>query len=155
MGGDNIWSGDPLAQYSVSDQRHGQGRPMMRTSLVGVACFALAGMAITAILVGKDVPQTGMEAYFVNDQLVTAGRHSLDLSRPIFVRGNVPICPSEDALAGYSSGDTEGCTVLHDDAPAGLIGIVTDGMRQPTFQMQMKTPDGTIRGWVEYNNLTN
>jgi hypothetical protein len=128
---------------------------MMRTSIVGVACFALAGMAVTAILVGKNVPQSGIAAYFVNGAMVTEGRHSLDLSRPIFVRGDVPICPSEDALATYSSGDTQGCTVLSSGTSAGLIGIVTDGMRQPTFQMQMKTPDGTIRGWIDYNNLTN
>jgi hypothetical protein len=128
---------------------------MIRMSIVGVACFALAGMAVTAILAGKDVPQSTITAYFVNGQLVTAGRHSLDLSRPIFVRGNVPICPSEDALASYSSSDPQGCTVLSAGAPAGMIGIVTDGMRQPTFQMQMNTPNGTIRGWVDYNNLSN
>ncbi len=45
--------------------------------------------------------------------------------------------------------------MLSSNTPAGLIGIVTNGMRQPTFQMQMKTRDGTIRGWVDYNNLTN
>jgi hypothetical protein len=128
---------------------------MIRTSIVGGACFALAGMAVTAILLGKDVPQTGMEAYFVDLDMVTPGRHSLDLSRPIFVRSNVPICPSEDALANYASGDNQGCTVLSASAPAGLVGIVTNGMRQPTFQMQMNTPGGAIRGWVDYNNLTN
>jgi hypothetical protein len=128
---------------------------MIRMSVFGIACFALAGMAITAVLAGKTVPQTGMVAYFVDGEIVSAGRHSLDLSRPIFVRGNVPICPSEDALANYSSGDSGGCTMLSSNTPAGLIGIVTNGMRQPTFQMQMKTRDGTIRGWVDYNNLTN
>jgi hypothetical protein len=128
---------------------------VIRMSIVGAACFALAGMAITAVLMGKNVPQTGVVAYFVNGEIVTAGNHSLDLSRPIFVRGNVPICPSEDALETYSSGDSAGCTTLSSDTPAGLIGIVTNGMRQPTFQMQMHTRDGTIRGWVDYNNLTN
>ncbi len=128
---------------------------MIRGSIIGVACFALAGMVVTATLAGKDEPQTGMAAYFINGDMVTAGRHSLDLSRPIFVRRDVPICPSEEALAGYSPGNSEGCTVLRSNAPAGLIGIVTDGMREPTFQMQMNTPDGTIRGWVNYNNLTN
>jgi hypothetical protein len=128
---------------------------MIRTSFIGVAAFVLAGVVITTILAGKDVPQAGMTAYFLNGEIMTAGRHSLDLSRPIFVRGNVPICPSEDALSDYSSGDTAGCTTLSSDAPAGLIGIVTDGMREPTFQMQMKTPNGTIRGWVNYHNLTN
>jgi hypothetical protein len=128
---------------------------MIRMSIVGVTCFALAGMAVTAVLAGKNVPQTPMAAYFVNGEIVTAGDHSLDLSRPIFVRGNVPVCPSEDALANYSSGDTAGCTTLSSNTAAGLIGIVTNGMRQPTFQMQMNTRDGTIRGWVDYNNLTN
>ncbi len=128
---------------------------MIRMSFVGVAGFVFAGMAITAVLAGKTVPQTGMAAYFVNGQIVTAGRHVLDLSRPIYVRSNVPICPSEDALANYSSGDSAGCTTMTSNTPAGLIGIVTDGMRQPTFQMQMKTRDGTIQGWVDYNNLTN
>jgi hypothetical protein len=128
---------------------------MLTTSIVTGACFAMASMMVTAILLGKDVPQAGIAAYFVNGAMVTEGRHSLDLSRPIFVRSDVPICPSEDALATYTSGDPQGCTVLDSGASAGLIGIVTDGMRQPTFQMQMKTPDGTIRGWVDYNNLTN
>ena len=151
----HIWNREHLVQYSAPDQKAGQRRLMMRTSVLGITCFALAGMAVTAILVGKNVPQTGMTAYFLTGDMVTAGRHSLDLSRPIFVRGNVPICPSEDALADYSAGDTAGCTTLNTSEPAGLIGIVTDGMRQPTFQMQMSTPDGTIRGWVNYNNLTN
>jgi hypothetical protein len=128
---------------------------MIRNSVVGIACFALAGLAVTATLAGKDVPRTAMTAYFVNGQTVTSGRHSLDLSRPIFVRGNVPICPSENALETYSSDDPEGCTTLGRNVSAGLIGIVTDGMRQPTFQMQMHTPAGPIRGWVDYNNLTN
>jgi hypothetical protein len=127
----------------------------MGTPIISGACFALAGMAITAVLMGKNVPQTGMAAYFVNGEIVTAGRHSLDLSRPIFVQGDVPICPSEDALANYTPGDPLGCTVLSSSAAAGLIGIVTDGMRQPTFHMQMNTPNGIIRGWVEYNDLKN
>jgi hypothetical protein len=128
---------------------------MIRTSILGAAGFVLAGMGITAVLAGKTVPQTGMAAYFVNGEIVSAGRHSLDLSRPIFVRSNVPICPSEDALASYSSGNTGGCTTLSSNTPAGLIGIVTNGMQQPTFQMQLKTQDGTLQGWVDYNNLTN
>jgi hypothetical protein len=155
MSKNNIWTSRPLAPYLASDQGQRQKAPGLRASFIGIACFALAGLGVTAILVGKDVPQTGMAAYFVNGDLVTTGRHSLDLSRPIFVRANVPICPSEDALAGYSSGDPGGCTVVSANAAAGLIGIVTDGMREPTFQMQMDTPNGTIRGWVDYNNLTN
>ena len=128
---------------------------MIRTSYVGIACFVLAGMGVTATLVGKNVPHTAIAAYLVDGTIVTAGRHSLDFSRPIFVRRDVPVCPSEDALASYSSGNPQGCTVLSSGAPAGLIGVVTDGMRAPTFQMQMKTSDGTIQGWVDYNNLTN
>ncbi len=127
----------------------------MGTPIVAIACFALAGMAVTAILLGKDVPQTGTVAYYVNGDMVTAGRHSLDFSRPIFVRGYVPVCPSADALANYTSDDPQGCTVLSSSAAAALLGIVTDGMRQPTFQMQMSTPSGAVRGWVDYDNLTN
>ena len=104
---------------------------------------------------GKDVPQTANAAYFIDGNLITSGHHSLDLSRPIFVRGDVPICPSNDALANYQPDDPEGCTTLPASAPADLIGIVPDGMRQPIFQMQMNSPDGPIRGWVNYNNLTN
>ena len=155
MSEDQIWNSLPLAQYAAPEHRHGRTFPMIRDSIIGVACFALAGLAVTATLAGKDVPQTGMAAYFINGQMVTAGHHSLDLSRPIFIRGNVPICPSEDALAEYSAGYNAGCTVLSTSTPAGLIGIVTDGMRQPTFQMQTRTRDGTIRGWVDYNYLTN
>jgi hypothetical protein len=151
----SIWDRERLAQYSYSNQTRGKGMSMIRSSILGVAGFAVAGILVTSVLVGKDVPQTGMTAYFLSGTMVTAGRHSLDLSRPIFVRGNVPICPSEDALASYSAGNRQGCTVLGANAPAGLIGIVTDGMRQPTFQMQMNTPNGTIRGWVNYNNLSN
>ena len=155
MSRDSIRTIRRLATQAVSRPKHAQRAPAIRASFVGIACFALAGLAVTATLVGKDVPQTGMAAYFINGNMVTVGRHALDLSRPIFVRGAVPICPSEDALAAFSPGNASGCTVLATKAPAGLVGIVTDGMREPTFQMQMNTPDGTIRGWVNYNNLTN
>jgi hypothetical protein len=144
-----------LAGYSVSDRNNRSELPLIRNSIVGLAAFAIGGLAVTAILVGKDVPQSSMNAYFINGQTITEGHYALDLSRPIFVRGEVPICPTEDALAAYSPSDPAGCTILSSGAPAGLLGIVTDGMRQPTFQMQMQTPKGTIRGWVDYNNLTN
>jgi hypothetical protein len=155
MSENNIWDRGHLAQYSQPDQVRGNAVPMVRTSIIGGICFALAGLMVTSILMGKDEPQTAMAGYFLNDAMAPTSRHALDLSRPIFVRSDVPICPSEDALSSYSSGNTQGCTILSSGAPAGLIGIVTDGMRQPTFQMQMNTPDGTIRGWVDYNNLTN
>jgi hypothetical protein len=128
---------------------------VIRNSILGIAAFAIAGLTVTAVLVGKDEPQASMAAYFINGQTITQGHYSLDLSRPIFVRGQVPICPTEDALAAYSANNPAGCTVLSSSAPAGLVGIVTNGMRQPTFQMQMQTPQGTIKGWVDYNNLTN
>jgi hypothetical protein len=155
MSDNHTWDGEPLLKYSVSNQSPGRGLPKIMGSIIGVACFALAGLAVTTVLAGKDEPQTRSTAYFVNGQIVTDGRSSLDLSRPIFVRSNVPICPSEDALATYSAGDSQGCTTLASNAPAGLVGIVTDGMRPPTFQMRMRTPDGTVQGWVDYNNLTN
>jgi len=155
MGEDSISNKGRLVQDFGSDHQHGPGTPMMRAPFIGVTCFALAGMVVTATLMGKDVPQTGIEAYFINGGLVTEGDHSLDLSRPMFVRGQVPICPSEDALENYSPGDPGGCTTLSSSTPAGLVGIVTNGMRKPTFQMQLNTPNGTIRGWVDYENLSN
>jgi hypothetical protein len=154
MSENQTWDGEPLVKYSASNQTPGRGLPGIRNSII-IACFALAGLAVTATLAGKDAPQSGTTAYFANGQIVTGGRSSLDLSRPIFVRSNVPICPTEDALATYSAGDSQGCTTLASNAPAGLVGIVTDGMHPPTFQMRMRTPDGTIQGWVDYNNLTN
>jgi hypothetical protein len=124
---------------------------MIGKSIIGITAFALAGLVVTAALLGKDVPPTSMNAYIVNGQTITEGDYSLDLSRPIFVRGNVPICPTQDALSAYSPSDPGSCTVLSTSAPAGLVGIVTNG----TFQMQMQTPEGTVRGWVNYNNLSN
>ena len=150
MSESSIWNRERLAQNSRPDHRPGQA-----AAIIGVACFALAGATVTAVLMGKDVPQTANAAYFIDGNLITSGHHSLDLSRLIFVRGDVPICPSNDALANYQPDDPEGCTTLPASAPADLIGIVPDGMRQPIFQMQMNSPDGPIRGWVNYNNLTN
>ena len=155
MSEDNIWTREHLDAYLSPGEGRRQRNIVSRASIVQIACFALAGMAVTAVLAGKDVPQTTTTAYFDNGETLTAGRHSLDLARPIFIRGNVPICQSEDELANYSSGDARGCTTLSSDTRARLVGIVTDGMRQPTFQMQMNTPDGPVRGWVGYNNLTN
>jgi hypothetical protein len=128
---------------------------MIRNSDIGIMAFAVAGLSVTAILAGKDAPQAAMAAYFINGQTITAGHYSLDLSKPIFVRGAAPICPSEDALEAYSPSNTAGCRLLSSGAPTGLLGIQTNGMRQPTFQMQMETSKGTVRGWVDYNNLTN
>jgi hypothetical protein len=128
---------------------------MISKSIIGITGFAISGLVVTAALLGKDVPQASMNAYIVNGQTITAGADSLDLSRPIFVRGHVPICPTQEALSAYSPSDPGGCTMVSTSAPAGLIGIVTNGMQQPTFQMQMKTPQGTVQGWVDYNNLRN
>jgi hypothetical protein len=128
---------------------------MIGKSIIGIAAFALSGLVVTAALLGKDVPQSSENAYMVNGQTITVGSDSLDLSRPIFVRGHVPICPTQDALSAYSPATPAGCMVLGTSAPAGLIGIVTNGMQQPTFQMEMKTPQGTVQGWVDYNNLRN
>jgi hypothetical protein len=128
---------------------------MIGKSIIGIVAFALSGLVVTAALLGKDAPQASMNAYIVNGQTITAGANSLDLSRPIFARGHVPICPTQDALSAYSPSDPGGCTVVSTSAPAGLMGIVTNGMQQPTFQMEMKTPHGTVEGWVDYNNLRN
>lgn len=128
---------------------------MISKSIIGITGFAISGLVVTAALLGKDVPQASMNAYIVNGQTITAGADLLDLSRPIFVRGHVPICPTQEALSAYSPSDPGGCTMVSTSAPAGLIGIVTNGMQQPTFQMQMKTPQGTVQGWVDYNNLRN
>ncbi len=155
MSENHTWDGKSLATYSASNQTSGRGFSKITGSIIGIACFALAGLVVIATLAGKDQPRTGITAYFENGQIVTDGRSSLDLSHPIFVRGNVPICPSEEALATYSADDSQGCTTLAGNAPASLVGIIADGMRPPTFQMRMRTPDGTIQGWVDYNNLTN
>lgn len=141
--------------HLVSDRTDGSDFPMISKSIIGITGFAISGLVVTAALLGKDVPQASMNAYIVNGQTITAGADSLDLSRPIFVRGHVPICPTQEALSAYSPSDPGGCTMVSTSAPAGLIGIVTNGMQQPTFQMQMKTPQGTVQGWVDYNNLRN
>ena len=129
---------------------------MLRTSSLGLILFAVVGLFITAILAGDrtSMPGNGMLAYFINGDSLVA-RHTLDLSKPIFVSGQTPVCASEGALEDYTPSNPGDCTLIDATARAGLVGIQTDGMRQPSFQMQMQTPHGPVRGWVDYNSLHN
>jgi len=129
---------------------------VLRKSSLGVILFIVPALIVTAILAGDRtaVPSSGMLAYFLNGDSLVA-HHSIDLSKPIFVSGATPVCGSEDALEHYTPSDPGDCTVIDSAARAGLIAIQTDGMRQPSFQMQMQTPSGTVRGWVDYNSLHN
>lgn len=126
---------------------------MIRSSTVGILLFAAGGIAITAALAGGDATQTETTAYSFNGQTNSDGSYSLDLSKPIFVRGEMPICPSESALEAYSPSNPNGCTLLGNSAPAHLLAIQTDGMLPATTQVA--TPGGLVRGWVDYSNLTN
>jgi len=126
-----------------------------RKSILGLLFFVAFGLVITAILAGETRPPAGMAAYFVNGQIISEGRHSLDLSKPIFLRGGTPVCDSEDSLENYSPGDSDHCKIITIGRAAGLVGIQTDGMREPSFEMQMQTPSGSVKGWVDYNNLRN
>ncbi|HEX3984298.1 MAG TPA: hypothetical protein VHX12_11430 [Acidisoma sp.] len=128
---------------------------MARKSVLGFLLFLVCGVVITAILAGETTPPASMNAYFVNGQIISVGRHSLDLSKPVFLRGETPVCATEDALENYSSENPGNCTVVSSVTAAGLVGIMTDGMREPSFQMQMKTSSGPVKGWVGYNNLHN
>ncbi|GAB0118059.1 hypothetical protein [Acidisoma sp. 7E03] len=129
---------------------------MLRNSSLGLMLFVVTGLIITAILAGDRtaVPSSGMLAYFLNGDSLVAHR-SIDLSKPIFVSGATPVCGSEEALENYTPANPGDCKVIDSAARAGLIAIQTDGMRQPSFQMQMQTDAGTVRGWVDYNSLHN
>lgn len=130
---------------------------MISKSSLGLIFFAVAGLAVTAILAGDNSssPSSGMMAYFINGDNLVARRHSLDLSKPIFVSGATPVCASEAGLEHYTPSDPGDCAVINTGAQAGLVGIQTDGMRQPSFQLQMQTPNGVVKGWVDYNSLHN
>lgn len=130
---------------------------MISKSSLGIIVFAVAGLVVTAILAGDNSssPSSGMIAYFINGDNLVARRHSLDLSKPIFVSGATPVCSSEAALEHYTPSDPGDCSVIDTGAQAGLVGIQTNGMRQPSFQMQMRTPNGVVKGWVDYNSLHN
>ncbi|MCB8879334.1 hypothetical protein ACELLULO517_03745 [Acidisoma cellulosilytica] len=128
---------------------------LARKSLVGVFLFVIGGLVVTAILTGETPPPVGMAAYFINGQTISVGRHTLDLAKPIFVRGAAAICPTESDLENYSAGSPGDCTMVTNGLPAGLVGIQADGMREPSIQMQMQTPNGPVKGWVDYNNLHN
>lgn len=128
---------------------------MARKSIIGLLLFVVCGLIITAILAGETRPPVGMAAYFVNGQIISVGRHTLDLSKPVFVSGQTPVCPTEESLESYAPDNPGPCTVVSDVSPAGVVGITTDGMRAPSFQMQMQTSSGTIKGWVDYGNLHN
>lgn len=129
---------------------------MIRNSSLGFILFAVAGLVIIAILAGDNssTRSAGMLAYFINGDNLVRG-HSLDLSKPIFVSRATPVCQSEDALERYSPSSPGDCTVIDTGAQAGLVGIQTNGMRQPSFQMQLQTAGGTVKGWVDYNSLHN
>ena len=117
--------------------------------------FVIAGGVVTAILTGETPPPAGMAAYFINGQTISVGHHTLDLGKPIFIRGAAAICPSEQSLENYSAGSPGDCTMVTNGVSAALVGIQADGMREPSIQMQMQTSDGTVKGWVRYNNLHN
>lgn len=130
---------------------------MIRKSSFGVFIFAVGGVVVTSILAGDNTPSTsaGMLAYFIGGDSLVPRHHALDLSKPIFVSGATPVCGSEDSLERYSPSNPGDCTVINVGAKAGLVGMETDGMRQPMFQMQMQTSSGPVKGWVDYNSLHN
>lgn len=148
--------GDP----DIDTPRVPQGEPRLessvaRKSILGVLLFVICGLVITAILSGETPPPAGSAAYFINGQVISVGHHSLDLAKPIFLHGGTPVCGSEDALENFSVSNPGDCTLVDSNARAGLVGIQTDGMREPSFQMQMQTPNGVVKGWVDYNSLHN
>jgi hypothetical protein len=149
-------SGDPdLTAPGYMGAKAKPETSLARKSIAGVLLFVIGGLAVTAILTGETPPPVGMAAYFINGQTISVGRHSLDLGKPIFMRSETPICPSEDSLENYSMGSPGDCTVVTNPTPAGLVSIQTDGMREPSIQMQMQTPNGPVKGWVRYNSLHN
>jgi hypothetical protein len=125
------------------------------TSVLGILAFAVAATVVIMTLLGDPSHPVGVAAYFLNGNTVVLGRHSLDLSKPIFLRDSMPVCPDTDALMNYSPGNLEGCVLTQSTVPASLIAIMTDGMKQPSFQMQLGHGTSAIRGWVDYSNLTN
>ncbi len=127
----------------------------VRKSTLGLFLFVVCGLVITMVLAGENTPSIGTAAYFINGQVISVGPRSLDLAKPVFVRGATPVCSSEQALENYSAGNPGDCTVVSSDNAAGIFGIQTDGMREPSFQMQLNTPSGPVRGWVDYKNLHN
>ncbi len=138
--------GDPDIEFQGAPR--GQPRAessFARKSTFGILLFVICGLAITAILSGETPPPAGSAAYFINGQVISVGRHSLDLAKPIFLQGATPVCGSEDALESFSVSNPGDCTVVDSTARAGLVGIQTDGMRAPSFQMQMQTPKA---GWI-------
>ncbi|WP_284944802.1 hypothetical protein [Acidisoma cladoniae] len=125
------------------------------TSVLGMIAFAVGATVVIMTLLGDPSRSAGVAAYFLNGNTVVLGRHSLDLSKPIFLRGSMPVCPDTDALVNFSPDNPNGCVMTQSTVPASLIAIVTDGMKQPSFQMQLGRGPSAMRGWVDYSNLTN
>lgn len=128
---------------------------MIWNSIIGIAGFTIASLTVTLVLLGTDLRQPPRTAYLLDEPVTMTGRLPLDLSRPIFLRRDVIICATQDALATYAPSSPGDCAVMSSAAQAGVVAIVTNGMRQPTFELQMATRKGTVVGWVDYNDLKN
>jgi hypothetical protein len=145
----------PFPQVEGPRARQARSPLSMIGNIAALVIFAAAVALVTVALLGNTNQPNAVAAYFLNGNTVVLGRHSLDLSQPIYLRGSMPVCPSTDALANYSPGNPSGCTLTSSTVQAGLIAILTDGMKQPSFEMTLGKGPGAIRGWVDYSNLTN
>jgi hypothetical protein len=130
-------------------------RPLADRSILGFAWFSIAAAVVTMMLLGNTHHAVRLPTYFLNGNTLTVDRHSLDLSRPIFLRDNMAVCLSAASLASYSVGDSDGCVLTQSRLPASTVAIVSDGMKEPSLEMQVGTGPSAISGWVDFTNLTN
>jgi len=129
--------------------------PAGGSSFLGFFGFSGVAAVVTMTLLGNTHQAAGVAAYFLNGNTLTVSRHALDLSRPIYLRDSMPVCPTVDDLTNYSAGNPAGCVLTQSTVPASLVAIVSDGMKQPKLQMELGKGPSAISGWVDYSNLTN
>jgi hypothetical protein len=139
---------------STSSQPSDAALSFTAGSIISSAAFAAIGLAVVVSLGGLGGTSTNAPATYLNHgQTITIGANSLDLSKMIFIRGEV--CSDEDATAGSSSFNRQGCSLADSRIPTSVIEITANGLEAPSFKVEVDTTEGAAEGWVGFNNLKN
>ena len=123
---------------------------------VCVAVSAVVAVAVAASLGGLDMlnrPNTTLITDQDTQSTSTVSGRSLDLLEPIYVRHE--LCPNQGLLAVYSEANSRGCLIADSKMPVSVIAAAINNRQVRVFEVDMETPEGTVEGWVESNDLRN
>jgi hypothetical protein len=133
--------------------RHRSALQTARALGKALAGFVSIGFVIATLLWGTGTSWSDLRGDSDVSGVATTPDDLLDLSKPIFIRGE--LCPYEGLLASFSEADAQGCLVADGTKPVMVVATATNGLQARVFKIDMNTAEGTVEGWVSARSLRN